>query len=425
MEKLTLRLSYVMIFVIPFENIVEIPGTRSLTRALGYVVASMWLLLTLTRGRSRKLSSFHFLLFAFIVWNGLSLYWSLDTDATIERLFTYVQVAGLLLIIWDLYTTEAQLRTAMQALVLGAYVSVGSTILNFASNEEPFALRFSATGFNTDGLGVMLALVVPIAWYLAITERSKTRRHYLTLVNFAYIPAASVAIGLTGTRTALLALIPSLLYVLWSFVRLRGGMRIAILLVVIAGVIAVQNVVPEASILRLASTGAELTGGDLAGRMKIWENGLQTLAEHPVVGVGSGAFREASPTENVAHNTYLSVATELGMVGIILFAAMVAAAAWRVPRLFKVESRFFTALLLSLGIGAASLTFEGKKIGWLILGLALSGGMLHLTDSLATRRTHHLLSRGFSWAKTPEDETVSEEGPGQEAEGIGQRWVPG
>lgn len=394
-EQLTLRLSYVMIFVIPFENIFEISGTRSITRALGYVVAALWLLLIGTRGHARKLAPFHGFYFAFVLWSGLSIYWSLDRESTIEQIFTHLQLAGLLMIVWDLYRTEAQLRTGLQALVLGGYVSIYSTIVNFTSNEEQYAIRFAATGFNTDGLGVTLALLVPIAWYLAMTERNTTKRRYLTIANLAFVPAASVAIGLTGTRTALLALVPSLFYVLWTFFRIGRGLRVGILVAVIAGVIAVQNVVPETSILRLASTGAELTGGDLNGRIEIWEDGLQTFAEYPLAGVGAAAYREASPTKSVAHNTYLSVATELGIIGFILFAATVAAAAWKVPRLPKTESRFLAALLTSLAIGSASLTFEGKKIGWLILGFTLSGGMLHVVDEFGWSPTRILRRRGL------------------------------
>jgi O-antigen ligase len=77
------------------------------------------------------------------------------------------------------------------------------------------------------------------------------------------------------------------------------------------------------------ATAARLASAD-SNRYEYWRVALDTLAEHPVRGLGSGGFRQAwlekrdfSEVVNDAHSLYLETATELGLVGLALLAALV------------------------------------------------------------------------------------------------------
>src|SRR5581483_1249931 len=72
------------------------------------------------------------------------------------------------------------------------------------------------------------------------------------------------------------------------------------------------------------------------GRSKLVSNGLEIVARHPVVGVGTGGFRRAyakqthlrgkEPKAAASHDTPITVAAETGIPGLALLAWLLAAA---------------------------------------------------------------------------------------------------
>lgn len=67
----------------------------------------------------------------------------------------------------------------------------------------------------------------------------------------------------------------------------------------------------------------EITSSGGAGRLDIWFNGIEIWKKKPVLGHGIGTFGEmhlvSAGIWKVAHNVYLQILVELGLVGIILF----------------------------------------------------------------------------------------------------------
>ena len=51
--------------------------------------------------------------------------------------------------------------------------------------------------------------------------------------------------------------------------------------------------------------------------MDIWREAIAILGRHPVFGIGGGALDSTIGT--AAHNTYVSVATETGIIGFVIF----------------------------------------------------------------------------------------------------------
>ncbi len=74
------------------------------------------------------------------------------------------------------------------------------------------------------------------------------------------------------------------------------------------------------------------------GRAKGWRDGLQLWSEHPLTGVGPGAFGASTGTGFESHQLYGQVLGELGTLGLIAFTALLAAfganavQAWRLGR---------------------------------------------------------------------------------------------
>ena len=72
------------------------------------------------------------------------------------------------------------------------------------------------------------------------------------------------------------------------------------------------------------------------GRAEAWGDAYEILSEHPVFGVGPGGFRDASRTARRerdlrwAHNGYLQIGAEIGVVGLFLYLTLFA---WTFMRL--------------------------------------------------------------------------------------------
>src|SRR3990172_5665179 len=190
MRKVTYLLSLALVFAIPWENVIflgDIGATGA--RLVGLLVAAIWIATVVVTGRFRRPTPFHMAVYIFVLWNLVSLFWSVDVDLTLNRLQTYLQLAALVFILWDLYVTPKALQAGLQAYVLGAYVAITSTIVNYLSGISGVNARYGATGFNVNDLGLTLALGIPVAWHLALIESKGRRAYTLRLMNFAYIPA--------------------------------------------------------------------------------------------------------------------------------------------------------------------------------------------------------------------------------------------
>jgi len=392
MHTVTFWLSLILVFMIPWENSVVIAGLGTLTRVTGLLVTAFWGVTVVATGRFRKPHPFHLAVYLFVLWNVISVFWSVDVDWTVTRIQTYFQVAGLAYILWDLYTTPAALKAGLQAYVLGAYVSIGSTVANYLagnafSDVDPH--RYSGAGLNTVDLALILALSIPVAWHLAVSASNNKKSDVLRLVNYAHIPAALFAMLLGATRAGLIATVPAFLFILGTFTRLKLSSRVLIFAALIGALFALQPLVPQTSFDRLATTGASIAAGDLGGRVDIWREGIAVFLEHPLLGVGSGAFRTAVESDKIAHNTFLSVLVEGGIVGFVLFVIILAITVYQARRQPKWDSRFWLTVLLVWAVGVSSLTWEHRKPTWLFLSLVVVSASLSSQRDESTLRSEY------------------------------------
>jgi len=373
---LTLRtiafvLSLAFIFVIPWEG-VELPALGAVAKLVGFVVAAFWLATIVLTGQFRKPGPFQVAVFFFVVWNAVSVFWSAQPSETIRHVITWTQLLVFVLIMWDLYTTQTAVWAGLQAYVLGAYVAVGSAVANYFSGAAYYTNydRFSAGDTNPDGFGFILALGIPVAWHLANSKSTTKIGPLLRLINYLYIPAALLGISLSGTRTALIATIPAMAFGLASLNRLRLGLRVAIFLLLTSAILFLLPYVQTlTSFQRFSTTTSELTDGDLNNRTNIWREGLASFIEHPIIGIGTNMYRSINSLGKVAHNSFISILVEVGLIGLALFAMILAIAVALAMGQPTWDKNFWLALLAVWVIGASTLTWEHRKSTWLFLSL--------------------------------------------------------
>jgi len=370
MRTVSFLLSLALIFAIPWENAIAVSGVSVLTKGIGMLMAAVWLI-SASKAGLRKPHPFHMVMFLFIDWNIASFFWSIQGDDTVQNIITYVQVGIMTWILWDLYTTPRALKAGLQAYVLGAYVSIGSTIFNYLKGGVATYARYSATGFNPNDLGLIVAIGIPVAWYLAVSESNAGKFQALKWVNFAYVPGAILAILLTASRGSLIAALPGVLYLLGSLTRLKLYQRVVLFVAFTGTLFVLLPLVPQSSFQTFSTTGASIAEADLSGRVDIWREGIGVFSEHPIVGIGSGTFRTAVESGKVAHNTYLSVLVEVGMIGFILLATLLVIVIYEAMHQPKWDSIFWLSILLVWALGLSVHSWELKKITWLFLNLVV------------------------------------------------------
>ena len=372
MRTITYWLSLIAIFAIPWENMVKIPGLGTLSRILGLLVALCWITNVAITGKFRRPHIFHLAVLMFVLWNGLSIFWTVDYGLTSQRTITYCQLFIFVYILWDLYTTPHALQAALQAYVLGAYVTIGSILQNYSAGSSSEVPRFSASGFDSNTAAIILALGIPLAWSLILSKKTKYQSNWLKWSNLVYVPLALLSILLTGSRSALMGAFPSVLFIFSSLKRFRPSVRILSIIAIIIMMFAFQPFATT-SINRILGSETGVTEQDLNGRGSLWSKGFDLIAKHPILGVGSGAFRAASLEKSMtSHSFIIGISAELGIIGFGLFLIILAVCFYYALQQPKWNSRLWLAVLCGWVLSAAvTQNFEARKQTWLFFSLAV------------------------------------------------------
>jgi O-antigen ligase len=351
-----------------------IAGVGTITRLLGVLTVLAGIGAVLQRRSLRRPNLVLILAAGFVLWNAMTLLWSYAPAATEAKVLTLGQLLVMFWLIWELCETAARETALMAAYVAGAAVASVLTILRFAQGLETYYRRYAATGFEPNDLGLTVALSIPLALHLAARGRGPLRWVWRGAVALAI-----AAILLSASRTALLVSFVGFAYPLWTWRKSDLSQKISCLVLFSLLVLGPLYLAPHSSRQRLATLLAEATAGTLHNRTQIWKAGARVFLERPWRGVGAGGYPEAvrpqlgTPAlaghQYVAHNTYLSVLVESGLIGFGLFALTIlvlAAFVWIMP---STERALWSVMLLVCGVGVTTLTWEHRKPVWFIAAL--------------------------------------------------------
>jgi O-antigen ligase len=371
MRKITFWLSLVLIFVIPWEDSITISTLGSIARLLGLAIAGLWFWTILSEGHFRKFHLFHGLVLVFFLLNIISYIWSPNAERTFERIKTYSQIFLLILIFWELYKKPADIKAGLQAYIFGSFVAIGSTISNYihGTSSESYEVRYSATGVNANDLAFLVLLGLPLAWHLFVTTDNKKRIQ--RGIYISYIPISIFTTFLTGSRTSLFAIIPAIIYIFWPK-RANFGRLVQSFIVLVILLLVLWSLMPASIISRLATASSSISSADLGSRVPLWRDAFALFLTHPILGYGSGTLYTTIGSD--AHNTFISILAETGLIGIILFLAILAVVFNAIVKLPKEYSGLWLATFFVLFIGTNLLSWEFRKATWIFLSFIIIHG---------------------------------------------------
>jgi O-antigen ligase len=378
-------MSLFLIFIIPWEDSISIPTIGSIARLVGFVAAAFWGATMLLEGRFRKPDLFHALVLLFFLWNFMTLFWSLDIDSTIQRIKTYSQVFLLMLLYWELFQRPENLKAGLQSYIFGCYLLIISTIHNYVKGNAAVVYegRYSATGINANELSLILIIGLPVAMHLFFKAGAGNEGKILKLLNLAFIPLAIYATTLSGSRTSLIAIIPFGLYLVGTQ-QIVFFRKLIIFILFLVSLFLLLPFIPQSVIGRLGTIGSSIGEGDLGGRLNLWWEGIDVLAQHPVLGIGSGGA--ISSMGSAVHNTFISIAVETGFIGLMFFFSILGIVLYRVLNLPKGSSSLWLAIFTIWIIGVLSLSWEFRKLTWIILSFIIIEGSFFQVTTLREQR---------------------------------------
>ena len=221
------------------------------------------------------------------------------------------------------------------------------------------------------------------AFVCAVQARyAATPRQRGIWVALALLAAFNVLFMVQG-RTGHLVLLALLVYMGIVWLRWRG---VAIALAAIGVLAALTYALPSSSLHQRAALAyhqfsaaqpdvAATTGSSIGQRMEFYRNTLEIVQQRPLLGAGTGGFRQAyaeqvRDTGRIAthnpHNEYLMVAAQLGLAGLLLLLALFAVQ-WRVAALLPSmrEQMLARGMVLSIVTASAvSSTLIDHAEGW-------------------------------------------------------------
>ena len=363
---------WLFVFSMPIEKAIEIPGLGSISKLLGFIALGVGMLAIMLQARFRVPGQIQTMLAVFVLWSSITMRWSLAPDWTVERVITYVQLLSLVLLIWEFCSEERDVLCLLSAYVLGTLIPAGDTVQRFLLGHNTYYNRYATTGFDPNDLALTLALSLPMSYYL--TLRSKGPICWLYRLQMV---AAIGTTFLTASRGGTFCMLIALSLVVWTLPHIAARQRIGIVVAMCVMIVAAAALVPPTSWKRLASAADEVSKGTLNSRTVLWKAGFDQFRTQSFGGIGAGAYPEASAKVigrpwgfvPVAHNSFISVLVETGVIGIAVFGSMLAMLYRSAAAMSGMTRSFWLVMLAVWTVGVSSLTWEYRKPTWLLFGL--------------------------------------------------------
>jgi putative inorganic carbon (HCO3(-)) transporter len=239
-------------------------------------------------------------------------------EGGLTGLTTFAQVVFQYVLIRTAVRTMPRLRgiiallTAFMLFHAASGIQQWNTGIGFGGIEPMMtdgALRIRSVGIFNDPNDLALSMLVVIP-FLFVTVVNDAAGWTARIVSLAVLVPMLMAFYYTNSRGGMLGLAAALAIIGWR----RFGSRLGPVMVV-----AMLGAVLAAGPSRMAEMDAEEDSAQ--GRIQAWAEGLQMLKERPLTGVGYGRFTDYHAL--VAHNSFVQVLAELGLLGGAAFIGIV------------------------------------------------------------------------------------------------------
>lgn len=288
------------------------------------------------------------------------LYWSMRKSASLIWLvLLYIAIRGL-------FHSKKELRKAINTagFSMGLFAAGGVIVMALFITRQMFAELVPIIGRLTPRLAYLhldpnyysMCLGVYFIFALVFLLRYPMVHPWLKGLLISLLSVNLILAFSRGALIALAVVVPLTLFVYRRHIS-RRAVVILILLIALA-ILAVAIAIPPWVWLtqwnRFVTTFAEISART-APRIQQLRYAWKAFTSHPLLGVGIGVSRTWLPWVQAAHNTFLEIVVDTGIVGLLGYTFMVGSVAWMGVRAYRRASDDY--LKAVLGAALMALTF--------------------------------------------------------------------
>lgn len=322
---------------------------------------------------------------AYVFWAFVSFFWSQDRTRAFTFFTSYALLTGLYFLIINQEYSDKTIKLISYALSLGGICLAISGIYQIVNNTYFLNIRRVVGATNDQNYYFMLSISLFPFFYYVI---NKVKKNYIKFIISLFIILLLYTDLYTKSRAGLITLfLFGLIYMLFQ----KHKKRILLLLFAIALFVLVFAPIDYWD--RFASM-KDLSSDDMNRVTLIWPQAIKAFFQRPINGYGIGNgeiyLREitsvplylASSYVLSAHNVYLGITLDLGIIGLFLylgfiilptrnlFLTIINKNRYKIPRI----EYYFSILVISVIISYLFYIFQGggmetRKILWLFMGI--------------------------------------------------------
>lgn len=202
-----------------------------------------------------------------------------------------------------------------------------------------------------------LSTLLPLPLALCLASR---RQLWLRGALFAICLLQCLILVLTKSRGGYLALGAGIWLTLWLSGRRRWAIGLTLLAVLLVAWLVTRP--PVETGREVDPTQAALDASSWDFRQQVWHTAIQMIGDFPFTGAGLGTFNDVAallygfyaPQNPQAHNLYLQVAVDLGLLGLISYLAILLLVLWSAFQAYRVFDAWQEWTWRAVAIGGLS-----------------------------------------------------------------------
>jgi len=359
---------------------------------------------------SRQFLIFLVLLLGFTVWSAVSAAWSIYPQLSVHHTLTWTIFLAVLMVFVYLCRSGSGIRIltgsfALTAIMAGIVCLIDYlTLVDFPSSEGLLRTRYAK-------FGEMMITISPVLAVMPFYIREKRQK----LIAFTAAVLSWTVVMLSLSKGALIFGALGCL-ITFAGCAFFSGRSLRKRVLVTAACWAVLTIVFPIVFTALTSapTGKDYIAGTAGNsslsaktRLLIWRTGMQMSRDNPVLGVGADNFgivcnaaRAEAASINPgngpeiaedlllerAHNEFLQILDELGLVGLVLIIAAFFYFGWTTINVFR-RNRWRMSPMIWASIGGMSAFFASSMVSSFSFRAIQNGIAFFLVSSIAVYQT--------------------------------------
>jgi len=365
-------------------SVAALPGFNYLVVGLGLIGTAAFFLTSFSEGFHLPKEGIAFV--AFLCWSFTGFFVAPIVSVYLTTLFTMFKFLVFFLIIAHFARNRATISVMFFALLIGsAIVAVSAYLSGDYVRAEVYGERIAGTALNANVFAMTLVYATLVLLYFFKIWKSLILK--IGIIGILLILARLIIAS--GSRKGFISFMMVLFF--WYFFAykkeiLRNPLRpilagLAILVVIVflyrnlAYTLMAERMQRFLETLQAGGVGVETSS--VATRLSMIRRGLKIIAANPLFGIGLNQYRVVSGFGSYAHNNYIEMFSNTGLVGGIIYYSIFVVLWLRLRRLSKIPlekyeleivniSKVFIVIRFVVDLVAVSYY---SKINWILIAM--------------------------------------------------------